>query len=249
MSGHAAVDEEDELVSPQVSGARANQLALQEAIKELIVDRGLAPGTLLPTEAELMTELGVSRHPLREAIKALEAIGIVEIRHGYGTYVGSLSLSALQAGLAFRSARSMKGDLREIRNLLEVREVLEAGLVSRVLRSYPELDLERLAAAVVEMESAARSGEYAPDADWRFHETLYQSLGNTLVLDLLRVFWTVFNDLDGELPRGEGTPEVTARWHRDIYEALRARDEHALRAAMDEHFRGIRERVAGSVDP
>lgn len=232
-------------MSRQPSGARANQLALQEAIKRLIVDRGLAPGTLLPTEQELMAELEVSRHPLREAIKALEAIGIVEIRHGYGTYVGSLSLSALQAGLAFRSARSIKGDLRDIKNLLEVREVLEAGLVPRVLAAYPDLDLETLENAVRTMEMQAERGEYAPDADWKFHETLYRSLDNDLVLDLLRVFWKVFNDLDAELPRGEGSPEATARWHRNIYDALCARDEPALLTAMEEHFRGIRARVRG----
>ncbi|WP_394848587.1 FadR family transcriptional regulator [Pendulispora brunnea] len=224
-------------------GARANQQALQESIKHLIVERKLKPGSPLPTEFELMAELGVSRHPLREAMKALEALGIVDIRHGYGTYVGSVSLSGLETGLAFRTARSLKGDLSDIRDLLELREVLETGLVQRVLAAYDRVDFEGLEECVAAMEARARHGEYAPDADWRFHETLYRPLGNELILDLLRVFWRVFHSLDEELPAADWTPEMVARWHRTILTALRNRDEQGLRAAIDEHFRGIRARV------
>jgi len=224
-------------------GARANQRALREAVKGLIVERGLRPGAALPTEAELMRELGVSRHPLREAMKALEAVGIVDIRHGYGTYVGSVPMSALEAGLTFRGALSVRGDFADMRDLLEVREVMETGLVPRVLAAYDELDLDALESAVAAMERAAARGRYAPDEDWRFHETLYRPLGNALVLDLLQVFWKVFQELDADLPRADNTPETTAAWHRAILEALRTRDEPALRAAADDHFRGIRARV------
>ena len=230
------------------AGARANQRALQEAITGLIVDRGLAPGAPLPTELELMQELEVSRHPLREAMKALEALGIVDIRHGYGTYVGSAVLSGLETGLAFRGALSVQGDYTDIRNLLELREVLEAGLVGRVLAAAGEIDVAALEAAVTDMERAAGAGHYAPDSDWAFHETLYRPLGNTLVLDLLQVFWRVFHALDGQLPRAGDTPAVTAGWHRRILDALRAGDEDAMRAAVVEHFRGIRARVSPGHD-
>jgi DNA-binding FadR family transcriptional regulator len=227
----------------RVAGARANQEALREAVKALIVERGLRPGAALPTETELMRELGVSRHPLREAMKALEAVGIVDIRHGYGTYVGSVPMSALKAGLAFRGALSVRGDLTDMRDLLEVREVMETGLVPRVLAAYDDLDLGGLESAVAGMERAAGHGRYAPDDDWRFHETLYRPLGNALVLDLLQVFWKVFQELDDDLPRAASTPEATAAWHRAILEALRAKDEPALRAAAAEHFSDIRARV------
>jgi DNA-binding FadR family transcriptional regulator len=225
-------------------GARANQLALQDAVKRLIIVRGLAPGAPLPTEFELMRELGVSRHPLREAMKALEALGIVDIRHGYGTYVGSALLSGFEAGLAFRGELSVQGDLADIRDLLEVREVLEAGLVGRTLAAYDRLDLPALEACVEVMEREAEHDRYAPEQDWAFHETLYRPLGNQLVLDLLQVFWRVFRTLDDRLPRAGDTPAETARWHRAILDALRGRDERALHAAVVEHFRGIRARLA-----
>ena len=227
------------------AGARANQRALQEAITRLILERGLAPGAPLPTEPELMEQLDVSRNPLREAMKALEALGIVDIRHGYGTYVGSVVLAGLETGLAFRGALSVQGDYTDIRNLLELREVLEAGLVGRVLAVADELDIDALEAAVVEMEAAALEGRYAPAQDWAFHEALYRPLGNALVLDLLQVFWRVFNALDPQLPRAGDTPAVTAGWHRRILDAVCARDEDGVRAAVVEHFHGIRARVTG----
>ncbi|MCX4097579.1 FadR/GntR family transcriptional regulator [Nocardia sp. alder85J] len=231
-------------VGERVSGARANQRALREAVKGLIVARGLGPGASLPTESELMKELGVSRHPLREAMKALEAVGIVDIRHGYGTYVGAGPLSGLEAGLAFHGALSVRGDYTDIRNLFEVREVLEAGLVSRVLAARDRLDLAALTDAVTAMEEAAQRGDPAPDQDWRFHEALYRPLGNELILDLIQVFWRVFAELDPALTGPAAAPETIARRHRAILDAVRAGDEPALRLATDEHFRGIRERLA-----
>jgi DNA-binding FadR family transcriptional regulator len=233
----------DNSATRRPGGARANQRALQESIKALIVERGLAAGSPLPTESELMGELAVSRHPLREAMKALEAVGIVDIRHGYGTYVGSVPFSALEAGLSFRTALSVRGDYADIRNLLEVREVLEAGLVGRVLAAHSHLDFAGLDAAVTRMEEEAEHGRFTPEQDWTFHETLYRPLGNELVLDLLQVFWKVFNTLDADLPRAPDAPAATARWHRQILDALLAKDESALHEAISGHFRGIRDRL------
>ncbi|MCF3963813.1 FadR/GntR family transcriptional regulator [Streptomyces fuscigenes] len=227
-------------------GARANQRALQAAVREFIVAKGLAAGAPLPTETELMAELGVSRHPLREAMKALEAVGIVDIRHGYGTYVGSVPFSALEAGLTFRTALSVRGDHSDIRNLVEVREVLETGLAGRVLAAYDLLDADALEGHVAAMERAAAEGRFTPEHDWAFHEALYRPLGNELVLDLLQVFWKVFAALDPDLPGAPDTPAATARWHRGILEALRSRDEQALHEALADHFRGIRARLAGT---
>lgn len=234
--------------APQPWGlpAAAGQRALQEAVKRLIIERGLSPGAPLPPEAELMRELGVGRNRLREAIKALQALGIVEIRHGHGTYVGSLSLSALEAGLQFRTTLSVGGDLRDVRELLRVREILELGLVPEVLARADELDYATLERAVRTMEREAVHGRHAPELDWLFHKTLYDPLDNNLVTQLLHVFWSVFDKLDDQLPRTTEDPRTTARRHHAILEALRERDERALRAAMDEHFAGIRARVAST---
>jgi DNA-binding FadR family transcriptional regulator len=234
--------------TPQPWRVRAadSQRALQDAVKRLILDRGLMPGAPLPPESELMAELGVGRNRLREAIKALQALGIVEIRHGHGTYVGSLSLSALEAGLEFRTSLSIGADLRDVRDLLRVREVLEVGLTAEVLSQADELDFATLERAVRTMEEDAAQGRHAPHADWLFHKTLYDPLDNTLVTQLLEVFWSVFNKLSDQLSRTTEHPRITARWHRAILTALDARDEDALRVAMGEHFAGIEARLASA---
>jgi len=225
-------------------GAGENQRALQEAIKELIVRRGLAPGSLLPTETELMAELSVSRHPLREAIKALQALGIVDIRHGLGTYVGTPSFSPLEAGLTFHSHLSLRGDLRDIGDLVQIREVLETGLVGQVLALVEGADFDALDSAVAAMEAEAAEGRYSPEADWLFHKTLYEPLRNELISDLLRVFWSVFDKVNAELPRTVETPQVAAAAHRNILNALRGGDPQVLTAAMADHFNDIRERIS-----
>jgi DNA-binding transcriptional regulator YhcF (GntR family) len=103
---------------------------LQERIKKLILDRRLPSGAPLPTEPELMVLLGASRNSVREALKALQAMGIVEIRHGFGTYVGPMSIAPMIEGLAFRTVAGHYRGEDSLLQLLELREAVETGLSS-----------------------------------------------------------------------------------------------------------------------
>jgi DNA-binding FadR family transcriptional regulator len=223
---------------------------IQREIMQLILDRGLRPGALLPTETELMDDLGVSRNSVREALKALQALDIVEIRHGYGTYVGEASLTPLADGLTFRTLVQLGGDTPDVtahalNEILQVREVLEEGLVRRIADVIPDEDLDELDAIVGRMERRAKAGEVFPDEDRDFHEVLYRSLGNSLVPQLLSAFWNVFHRVAGV--RGwadDPSPMGTAKRHREIVKGLRARDRERVEAAMATHFRGIEARAA-----
>ena len=86
------------LVEPRPAGGES----VVDRIKEYILTNRLAPGDPLPTENELSEQLKVSRSRIREAVKTLSALDIVEVRHGYGTYVGRMSFSAMVESLAFR---------------------------------------------------------------------------------------------------------------------------------------------------
>lgn len=96
--------------SPEISGARPSRTLLRqevvEGIKRYILDERLRPGDPLPTEPALCEALGASRSSVREAVKILDALDIVDVRHGHGTYVGRLSLSALVESLTFRGLLS-----------------------------------------------------------------------------------------------------------------------------------------------
>ncbi|HET8590269.1 MAG TPA: FCD domain-containing protein [Nakamurella sp.] len=224
---------------PRVS--RSDQL--QQSIKDLIVARGLSAGDPLPTEFDLVDELGVSRNSLREALKALQAVGIVEIRHGFGMYVGRMSLGALVDELAFHSRIAMRNDHRDLANVIYLREVLESGLVRRLVVERPDADHGEVAAVIEQMDAEARDGFVAPETDRRFHEVLYRPLGNPLVAQLLGAFWDVYFQLKDDLgPMIEPAPDV-ARRHRDIYLAVLAGDAPAAQAAMTAHFDGVRIRL------
>ncbi|WP_328871274.1 FadR family transcriptional regulator [Streptomyces sp. NBC_00287] len=234
---------------PRMAGETGNS-RIRRQVVQLILDRRLAPGAPLPTEAELMADLKVSRNSVREALKALQALDIVEIRHGYGTYVGHASMTPLVDGLTFRALARHAHDTGALAEILQVREVLEEGLIRRVATTLTEAELDRLEGVVARMDAAGRAGLPFDELDREFHELLYASLGNALVPQLLGAFWTVFRRVSGELGRpDQPAPEVTVRRHRDIVDALRARDIEGAQRAMAVHFHGIEARTAPAVSP
>ena len=102
-------------------------LVLQDKIKSLIIKQNLKSGDLMPTENELIEQLGVSRSSLREAIKSLEALHILDIRHGVGTFVSESSLVPMIRGLSFHTQLNLHNDHNQLINILDIREILEYG--------------------------------------------------------------------------------------------------------------------------
>ncbi|SDM74138.1 FadR/GntR family transcriptional regulator [Nonomuraea jiangxiensis] len=211
--------------------------SLQERIIALIHERGLAPGSPMPTEVQLMDLLGASRNSVREAVRALQALGIVEIRHGHGTFVGHASLDVLTPSLAFRVRSGPGGGIRALEDLVEVRELLETGLIGQVAQSTSAPRLAALDALVNGMDRDR-------EADRAFHALLYELCGNELVLQLIGLFWDVYHEVEPTLgPPEERSAEIVVN-HRRIVAALRARDAEAAREAMQLHFRDVKARIA-----
>lgn len=217
----------------------AGMIRIQREIVRFILDRRLAPGEPLPTETDLVESLGVSRNSVREALKALQALDIVEVRHGYGTYVGHASLGPLADGLTFRTLAGHGDDLHTLAEILEVREVLEAGLIRRVAESVSEDELSRLDALVDRMEAGVSPAE----DDRAFHELLYRPLGNEFAPQLLWVFWSVLHRVARTRGWTAPPPAANVGRHRAIATALRRRDPDAAQAAMEKHFRGMDTRI------
>jgi DNA-binding FadR family transcriptional regulator len=218
--------------------------AIQDRIKRFIIDEGYRPGDLLPPEADLARALGVSRPALREAIKALQPLGIIETRHGTGTFVGHFSLESLVDSLAFSIRIDLDQNVRTVRELLELREALESVFVRRVAETRTEGQLVELDRLVSGMEARATSGEIFPDEDRAFHEALYRPLGNALLVTLLQAFWDVYYRVRDQLTGGESPVPAfaTAADHRRLLDAIAAGDATAAATAMADHFDGIRSR-------
>nr|WSW66043.1 FadR family transcriptional regulator [Streptomyces sp. NBC_00995] len=220
---------------------------IERRIKELILERRLAPGDALPTESELMELFEAGRVSVREALKSLQAVNVVEIRRGYGTFVGSLSLSPFAEGLAFRAAVRHRQGEPGLAELMKVREALEAGLVGAVASGVPDEDLEVLRALVRKMEvETGAGGRVARSTDRAFHLALYASLDNHLLSEVLDAFWAAMDRVREDFDDGHQDPGVTCAQHREIVEAVAASDGARAVRAMRTHFDGIRARLEPS---
>ncbi|WP_327355831.1 FadR/GntR family transcriptional regulator [Streptomyces sp. NBC_01304] len=221
---------------------------IQERIKKLIIDQRLPSGASLPTEPELMELLGVSRNSVREALKALQAMGIVEIRHGFGTYVGPMSMAPMIEGLTFRTVAGHYRGEDSLLQLLELREAVETGLIARLAGLVPAEDLAELDALVGRMDAEAAEGAVRAETDRAFHATLYRGLGNQLLGEVLEAFWDAFHRVRTDLVDVPQDPKVTCRQHREILDAVRSGDTLRAEQAIREHFGNIRTRL-GSPAP
>ena len=212
---------------------------VSELIEELILARGLRPGDKLPTEPEFATELGVGRNAVREAVRWLAGLGVIEVRHGYGMYLPDVSLATLSDGVSFWSRLAAPAGQDPQRAIVEVRSILETSLAGQVVRLVGPAEINLMREALAEMEGRAAVGEHAPEADGRFHEALYRPLDNWILIGLLRAFWDSFQELHSPAAR-DATPDQIVRYHRDILEAVERRDGQAAAEAMQRHFDPLR---------
>ncbi|MFN3866011.1 MAG: FadR/GntR family transcriptional regulator [Demequina sp.] len=225
---------------PKKRGARMRRSTAAGQIKELILTQRLKPGDPLPTEAELCETLDVSRSSVREAIRTLSTLDIVDVRHGHGTFVGDMSLDPMVETLVFRGALSPDGTLEALREVLEVRLALDFALAELVVEGARRHHVEELHALVAEMTAKAARGEYFLEADRTFHTLLYAATDNQLAEQLVGAFWDVHTAVAPHL--GTASPaeiRQTAQCHADMLAAVLRGDVEAYRKSVVEHYRPI----------
>jgi DNA-binding FadR family transcriptional regulator len=230
-------------VQPPRRRPRTLALELVESLGDRIRDGRLAPGDKLPTEAAFMDEFGVSRTVVREAISKLQASGLVETRHGVGTFVVGLGDAA-----PFRIAPEQFATLRDVIAVLELRigvETEAAGLAA--LRRTAD-NLRDMRAALDSISANIEAGRDAVGPDFQFHLEIARATQNTHFADLMGTLGTMI------IPRARLDPAPAINDHRreylrrvngeheSIYDAIAAQDAEAARAAMRTHLANSRER-------
>src|SRR5690242_4264539 len=140
-------------------------VTVQESLRSYIEDNQLTAGDALPPESFLAQQLGVSRNSVREAIKALESVGVVETRRGIGVFVKEFSFQPLLDNLAY----GLGDSLRDVEELRELRRVLEVGLIHKTVEMIGAEDIETLRGIVARMRERAERHESFAEEDEQFH--------------------------------------------------------------------------------
>jgi GntR family transcriptional repressor for pyruvate dehydrogenase complex len=205
-------------------------------IREMITSGDLGPGDRLPPEKELSERLGLSRNSLREAVKALEVIRVLDVRRGDGTYVTSLEPRLLLEAMSFVV------DLHTDRSVLEifgVRRILEPAAAALAARTMTPETVSRLEGLID--EAAAVGGiENLVQHDLEFHQTIVEASGNEYLSRLVESMSS--GTVRARVWRGitqHGATDRTISEHRGILDALRRGDPRLAEALMLTHIAGI----------
>ncbi|MGE5047971.1 MAG: FadR/GntR family transcriptional regulator [Deltaproteobacteria bacterium] len=210
-----------------------------EQIRRLIGSGTLKPGDLLPPERELAEKLGVGRSSVRDAVRTLEVMGILEPRQGHGTVVRDLSADALVVPLA--SVLQHKRVL--VADLLDVRRMIEPHLAARAARNATEDEIRYMEAVLERHEAKMRRGEEAVDEDSEFHYAIALAARNAVVLRVLDVLMDLLRESRSRSLQVPGRPKRSFDGHRRILRAIQRRDAGAAEAAVHKHLQEIEEIV------
>lgn len=216
-----------------------------ERLRALIGEGQLGPGDRLPTEAELIEQLQVSRTVLREAIGRLEATGLVTVRGPRGMFVGD-SGSVLNCVRLVRSAMTVSP--LELVQFTEFRRAVECDAVRSAAGRAGAADVAELEALCEEIRRPDLDDAAAFEVDLRFHRKLLDLAGNEVmrnVMDVVREF-VLASIIEGAPYRRN--PETKYRGHRAIVAAVRAHDADAAEQAMRDHLNAVLNAL-GSTDP
>ena len=207
-------------------------------IKEMILAGELKPGDRLPPEKELSERLGLSRSSLREAVKALEIIHVLDVRRGDGTYVTSLTPDLLLGAMSFVA------DIHQDSSVLEmfaVRRILEPAAAAMAAARAKPADVARLHALLTEVGEGTPVDDLVAH-DLVFHRSICGLSGNAYLTSLL-------DSLSGSTLRArvwrglteEGSVERTLTEHRAIVDAIASGDAELVRSRVTVHVSGVAE--------
>jgi GntR family transcriptional repressor for pyruvate dehydrogenase complex len=235
---------------PRLDLEPVRPLALKERVirqlTRLIEEGALQPGDRLPSERELSEELQVSRGTVREAVQFLQTLGLLEIRHGSGTFV--------------RQAKDAN-DLREewrrwtishasrVHDLLEIRKALEPFAAELAAQRAATEDVDTMQDALELMQPAVESPDVTAlvQADLAFHHALCAASGNAALSEFADALGEQLVQERGAIWNLPGRPERSLTEHRAIYEAVRQGAPERARQAVLDHLNSVEVDLGASI--
>jgi GntR family transcriptional repressor for pyruvate dehydrogenase complex len=227
----------DAAVEPRFAVIQRNAVAHSAiaTIKEMIVSGELRAGQRLPAERDLAVQLGVSRPSLREAIRALIALNILESRHGEGTFVSSLDPELLSEPIDF----VLQVNDGALVSLFEARRVLEAGVAALAAERATDLELAELDDFVKDGRRKVNDAEAFIEHDVEFHERLRKLARSPVLASLLSSVTALSLASRRRTAQDETTRTRALADHQAMVKALRAHDAAAAEAMMVAHLQHV----------
>lgn len=206
-----------------------------EQIKNMIIDGTLKKGDKLPSERDLVEHLQVSRTSIREALRALQIIGLVECRQGEGNYIRESFENSLFEPLSmmFMLQKSSSSEIMEIRKIIEVET---AALASQRITDE---ELQHMKILLDTIKSSADEGDKVK-ADKEFHYEIAKASRNYLIINILNAISSLMDEFIKDARRRilveEDNREGLVKQHDDIYKGLKSRNPKKASEAMKRHL-------------
>ncbi|MFC5910460.1 FadR/GntR family transcriptional regulator [Streptacidiphilus monticola] len=215
-----------------------------EKIKEMIVSGELAPGDRLPREADLAGALGLSRNSLREAVKALSLLNVLDVRQGDGTYVTSLEAPLLLETLSFILDLHRDDDVLQVFQVRSILEPAATGLAAQHADDEAIAELREIVAAAGEASTVTE----LVASDIRFHVRIAEAAGNPLLASLIESLSA--RSARARIWRGltqQHAVEQTVAEHQAILDAVDAGETELARSLATVHIAGVTQWVRGAL--
>jgi len=237
-------NDQSRLISPIKKTRVAEEVA--DRIRVLMLDGTFLPAQPLPSERHLAERFGVSRGSIRDALRTLETIGLVETRHGQGTFPLELSVERLVAPLA--SVMSYRPELQN--ELLDVRRMFEPAVARAAALRATDEDLAELEHILNAQRQRLKAGQSAIIEDTAFHAILARSTRNRVVMSIMATLNDLLVDSRTNSLLQKGRPARSIDGHEAVVAALRRHDAEGASQAMYNHIDQIADlQLHSNLDP
>lgn len=214
----------------------------RKLVDHLVADERLKPGDRLPSERQLADALGIGRSAVRDALKSLSLLGLVEVRQGSGSYVKEPDSELLPRIIEW----GMLLGERNIMDLVEARTHIETSVAYLAAVRRTSEDLEVIKKHLDAMTAAISTSEFA-EADVAFHISLAAAAGNSVFLDIITSVQSLLRVWIARVIDEAGSTEATNRQHLAVFEAISLGDAEGARIFMQRHMDHAAEALAASL--
>lgn len=215
--------------------SRSRQIV--EKFRKKIAEGVLKVGDKLPPERELCIQLGISRTALREAIRTLEAYGIVEARQGGGTFITDRFTENVFEFLGFGD----KLDYATIIQLLKARSIIESGAIESIVVTATDKDIAQLESLATQLKTAVEQNGTIGELDATFHKKIIEFTNNKILMTLYQMIWRMLSHSTSMVIAYPTARNIAVHDHLEIVETLKRRDVQESKQSVLRHLQHTEE--------